>query len=121
MNDIIQFEKEGTKILETNKFFHDLCDIMKSSEFMRFYDKYFNDWSDIQCMIFYMKLYSTIKYEYYNRFNKIISDSLMTYMLQKIMSNADTRQFAINLFNDYKENTHTTTLPFRSMLTFDAS
>ena len=121
MNDVVRFEKKGVKILQTNQFFNDLCGIMKSAEFVRFYDEYFNDWSDVQCMVFYMKLYSTIKYEYYNRFHKLITDGVMTYMLQKIMSDADTRRFALNLFNDYKEHTHTTTLPFRSMLTFDAS
>ena len=47
-------------IKKTNPFFKDLINIMNNSEFKQFYNKYFNDWSDIQAMVFFMKLYCLI-------------------------------------------------------------
>ena len=52
---LAELEKKGTKILKENKFFSDLCSLMKNIDFITFYDEYFKDWSEIQCMIFYMK------------------------------------------------------------------
>ncbi len=54
----------GSKILKENHFFKEFISLMNNTEFKQFYDTYFNDWSDIQTMIFYMKLHSTIEYEY---------------------------------------------------------
>ena len=61
---LIEIERKGGEILNENKFFSDLCSMMKNVEFLKFYDEYLKDWSDIQCMIFYMKLYTTIDFEY---------------------------------------------------------
>ena len=84
---LVEIERKGGKILSENKFFSDLCSLMKNVEFLKFYDEYLKDWSDIQCMIFYMKLYTTIDYEYSNRFNNKISDEAMTYTIKQIMEN----------------------------------
>ena len=51
---LVEIERKGGKILSENKFFSDLCSLMKNVEFLKFYDEYLKDWSDIQCMIFYM-------------------------------------------------------------------
>ena len=112
------FEKKGSKILKTNGFFQDLCNIMKNEEFRKFYDTYFNDWSEIQVIIFYMKLYSTIQYEYQKRYNDSISDELMTYMLHKIMTTSTSRKYAFELFQSYKDIDHNKTQEFRNLLTF---
>jgi hypothetical protein len=50
----------GKKILKDNQFFKDFTNLMRNNEFKQFYQNYFKDWSDIQTMIFYMKLYTTI-------------------------------------------------------------
>ena len=92
---------------------------MKNVEFLKFYDEYLKDWSDIQCMIFYMKLYTTIDYEYSNRFNSKISDEAMTYTIKQIMENRDTRRFAFDLFKDFKDISHKNTGSFRTLLNFD--
>ncbi len=117
-----EIEKKGKEILDSNKFFLDLCNLMSNMEFLKFYDDYFKDWSDIQCMIFYMKLYSTIDYEFQNRYNEKISDSMMTFMLKEIMSDKTTRGYALDLFKDFKETIgHNRTKNFRSLLNFDNS
>lgn len=117
-SSIDRFENKGSKILQTNSFFQDLCRLMKNNDFRTFYDKYFNDWSETQVMIFYMKLYSTIQYEYQKRNSNEISDELMTYMLHKIMTTTDTRKYAFELFQNYKEVDHNKTQEFRNLLTF---
>ena len=68
---------------------------------MLFYNKYFTDWNEIQTMVFFMKLYSTIEDEYTIRLNKQISDSDMLIVLQAVMNNDDTRKYALTLFQDY--------------------
>ena len=77
---------------------------MNSIEFKDFYDNYFKDWSDIETIIFYIKLYKTISYEYTSRFNEEISDEVMTYMLYNVMSNTETRKLALEKFRDLKEH-----------------
>ena len=110
---------QGKEILKQNKFFSDLCNLMKNVEFIEFYDEYFKDWSNIQCMIFYMKLYSTIEYEYSIRYDELITDNTMTYMLKQIMSNKKTRRYAFDLFKDFRDISHKNTGSFRTLLNFD--
>ena len=100
-NNII---KQGENILSKNNFFKKLMNLMNSGEFKDFYDSYFNDWSDIETIIFYIKLYKTIAYEYKNRFNEEINDELMTYMLYNVMSNDQTRKLALEKFRDLKDH-----------------
>lgn len=122
MDQLIKFSTEeckGAEILSRNSFFRDLCSLMKNVEFAKFYDNYFKDWSDIQCMIFYMKLYSTIEYEYKSRFNDDINDEAMTYMMHKIMSEGKTRKIAFELFEKYKNDyNHESSEGFRKELEF---
>jgi hypothetical protein len=116
---LIEIERKGGEILNENKFFSDLCSMMKNVEFLKFYDEYLKDWSDIQCMIFYMKLYTTIDFEYNSRFNDKISDEAMTYTIKQIMENRDTRRFAFDLFKDFKDISHKNTGSFRTLLNFE--
>jgi hypothetical protein len=96
--------KEGENILNKNDFFKKLMNLMNSGEFKDFYDSYFNDWSDIETIIFYIKLYKTIAYEYNNRFNEEINDEIMSYMLYNVMLNEQTRKLALEKFRDFKEH-----------------
>lgn len=110
---------KGAELLKSNPFFSDLCSLMKNVEFSKFYDTYFNDWSDIECMVFYMKLYNTIDFEYEKRFNEKISDEAITFMLHKVMTNKDTRIFAFDLFRNYKDQYgHKSTEGFCKLLEF---
>ena len=121
-NDIVIIDKNETKgaeILTTNPFFKDLIGIMKNTEFKNFYSKYFKDWTDIQTMIFYMKLYTTIEYEYNSRFSNQINDNLMTYTLHNVMTNTNTRSVAMSLFRDFKDLNHSRTYDFRTLIQFN--
>jgi len=112
-------EKKGGELLKTNPFFKDLIGIMKNTDFKNFYSKYFKDWTDIQTMIFYMKLYTTIEYEYNSRFSTQISDNLMTYTLHNVMTNTNTRSVAMSLFRDFKDLNHSRTYDFRTLIQFN--
>ena len=121
-NEIVLIDKNETKgaeILTTNPFFKDLIGIMKNTEFKNFYSKYFKDWTDIQTMIFYMKLYTTIEYEYNSRFSNQINDNLMTYTLHNVMANTNTRSVAMSLFRDFKDLNHSRTYDFRTLIQFN--
>ena len=113
---------EKTKEPGPNVFFMDLIQLMKNEEFKYFYNTYFTDWNEIQSMVFFMKLYSSIEYEYDQRFHKTISDTEMSYMLQQIMTNTNTRKMALQMFNDYQITVdYQKTKQFRTLLVFNKS
>ena len=119
-------EKNGAKILNKNKFFCDFTSLMRNIEFKEFYNNYFKDWSDIQTMIFYMKIYSTIENLYFNKYKSDISDELMTYMLHKIITTNETRKVAIELFKNFKGEKSdiidvNQLVYFESLIDFDSS
>lgn len=95
-------EEEGKNILKKNKFFQDFTSLMRNIEFRDFYQNYFKDWSDIQTMIFYMKIYSTVEEIYYTKHKQNISDELMTYVLHQIITTTETRKVAVELFKNFK-------------------
>ena len=96
-----QSESEGAKILKKNKFFRDFTSLMRNIEFKQFYFNYFKDWTDIQTMIFYMKLYTTIEDAYFGQYNKSISDELITFTLHKIITTDKIRKVAIEMFKNF--------------------
>jgi hypothetical protein len=109
-------KSSGSRILQKNNFFSDLVNLMENKEFKFFYEKYFNDWTDIETMIFYMKLYQSITNEYYERFEKEISKEIITYMMQKIMSDENMRKVAIDCFRKFKDQNYKS---FTNLLSFD--
>ena len=101
-------------------FFGDLVRLMKNQEFRKFYDTHFKDWNEIQSMVFFMKLYSSIEYEYNERFSRTISDIEMGCMLEKIMSDSYTRSMAMELFQEFKASVdYKKTKQFRTLLQFE--
>ena len=95
---------KGSKIYNSNPFFRDLTGLMNNVEFHDFYNKYFQDWSDIQTMIFYMKLYKAIEYGYQTQYQSSIEPELMTFVLHKIMTTTSMRKRAMEIFNSFKES-----------------
>lgn len=110
--------QRGSELLESNKFFADLTKLMKNLDFRKVYNEYFINWSDIQVMIFYMKLYSTIETEYYRRYSNAIQDETMVYMLHQIMSNSSMRKYALSLFSNFKENSIISNKSFCNLIDF---
>ena len=102
-----------------NVFFTDLIRLMKNDDFQYFYKTYFTDWNEIQSMVFFMKLYLSIEYEYKERFNENMTDDEMSCMLQQVMSNTTTRKIALQMFNDYQMTIdYQKTKDFRTLLEF---
>jgi len=94
----------GKKILEENIFFKELDDMMTDEKFRSFYNKYFNDYSDIKISILYMKLYETIQKEYFKINNHEIEKELLVYMIKELMSNKESLKKIISSFNDFENN-----------------
>ena len=108
-NEIIILEKgkkEGGKILKENDFFYELNEVMQENTFRTFYDKYFNDTSDIKTALLYLKLYEKLEKEYKERNNgKAIDEKLLVYMMKQLMSNDNTRRHIVSSFSNYFETT----------------
>lgn len=96
--------KEGSKIYRSNPFFRDLIGLMQNPEFHHFYNQYFSNWSDIETMVFYMKLYKAVEYGYQSKFSAPMEPELMTYTLHRIISTADIRRNAVKIFNNFKNH-----------------
>lgn len=105
--------QSGKKILKDNPFFKDFTSLMRNNEFKQFYENYFKDWSDIQTMIFYMKLYTTIEDAYFSQYKEKITDELMTFTLHKIITTSKIRKMAIDLFKQFKGETLTIINPYK--------
>jgi hypothetical protein len=113
-------EKEGKKILKKNNFFQDFTSLMRNSEFRNFYNQYFKDWSDIQTMIFYMKMYSTIEEIYFIKYHEHISDELMTHTLHKIITTNETRKASVELFKEFKGENNELIVNKKRITSFEA-
>lgn len=107
-NDLVSYERSikiGEKIQKSNRFFKDFTLLMNSPEFTNFYENYFSNWSDIETMIFYMKLYKAVEYGYKKYHDDTINENYMIFILHKIISTNELRQNAIQIFNNFKEST----------------
>ena len=128
-NQINVFDKasvSGKKILKDNQFFRDFTSLMRNDEFKQFYQNYFKDWSDIQTMIFYMKLYTTIEDAYFAQYKEKITDELITFTLHKIITTTEMRKMAVELFKNFKGEKLTIITPnkltnFTDLIDFESS
>ncbi len=96
-------ENEGSIIYKKNNFFKDLHNLMKNPEFKQFYDKYFENWFDIEMMIMYMKLYESIKQSYLLKFNQEIPFTVLLFILREVIRNNETRRMIIDNFELFKK------------------
>jgi hypothetical protein len=120
-NEIVFHEstQKGKKILCENDFFKDFINLMHNIEFNNFYKKYFQNWSDIETMIFYMKLYKAIEYGYSTKFSDEINAELMTFTLHRVMTTSHLRKKAIQIFRNFKESSKTDKEIFNQLLDFE--
>tara|TARA_A100001015_G_scaffold314141_1_gene422934 strand:+ start:91 stop:483 length:393 start_codon:yes stop_codon:yes gene_type:complete len=122
--DLIKLD-ENTK-LENKKdninspFLRDLVEIMNNENFKEFYEKYMNDFTEMETIFFYMKLYETIQFEYNSRYNKKLDDGKIIQLLYNIMNSSDLRKFALELFGNFKSDMLSKkNEKFRSLLNFN--
>jgi len=94
--------QKGKKLLEENPFFKDLDSIMSQTEFRAFYDKYFNDISDMKTVLMYMKLYEELQMQYReHRCNLETEKEVLVYMLKEFISNRNSRRMIVHKFSDF--------------------
>ena len=98
--------ESGKVILEENDFFRELNLTMENMDFKIFYEKYFKNFSDIQTVILYMKLYETIKIEYLEKNGQEIEKEFLAYIMKELMSDDISRKNIINSFQNFSENKH---------------
>jgi hypothetical protein len=96
-NDGLQ---EGKRILAENNFFQDLVKLMENEEFKTFFRKHMFDWSSVKSTVIYMKLYDEFKTKYKNITDDELQESIVVYLLCKIMRNKDLRTFSIKTIDD---------------------
>tara|TARA_B000000475_G_C15818596_1_gene374744 strand:+ start:95 stop:421 length:327 start_codon:yes stop_codon:yes gene_type:complete len=90
------------EIYKKNNFFHDLYELMNNDIFKKFYNKYFNNWIDINTTIMYFKTYETLEYLFYCKYKRQIQKDEMDFLLEKIFKNKYSRQLALEKYNIYK-------------------
>jgi hypothetical protein len=94
--------EKGKKLLEENPFFRDLDSIMTQPEFRTFYDKYFNDISDMKTVLMYMKLYEELQHQYRERScSTDMEKEVLAYMLKELISNRSSRRMIVHKFSEY--------------------
>lgn len=77
---------------------------MQNPDFRTFYDKYFRDYSDIQTVVLYMKLYETIETEYKKTNGKDIEKEFLAYMMKELMCDNIMRKNIIKTYNNFAEH-----------------
>lgn len=105
-NTIVKFQskeiynKLGSEIIEKNKFFRDLSNIMENPEFNEFFNKYLNNWLDVKSIIIYMKLYAEFKEKYNKINNEELDKEIIVFMLKKVMNDKELRSFSIKTIQE---------------------
>jgi len=108
-NQIIKADKnikEGMRILNENHFFQDLVKLMENEEFKKFFKKHMCDWTSVKSTVIYMKLYDEFKTKYKNITDNDLQESIVVYLLCKIMRNKDLRTFSIKTIDDIYTEGH---------------
>lgn len=100
--DSQKIQKLGKKIYKENDFVSKIYDIMQSTIFNEFYEKYIHNHSDVNVMIIFMNTYKVISEQYAKIFKKEISKYEMLYYLKESMSHKVMRKYFINLASDKK-------------------
>jgi hypothetical protein len=105
-NQIINRDRskmQGEKMIKENEFFKDLVSLMENSEFKRFFKKHLSDWISVKSTIIYMKLYDEFKSKYKKITDKELEESIIVYLLSRIMRNKELRPLSIKAIDKMYE------------------
>ena len=97
---------KGSQLLNENDFFRDLCEIMEDPKFIRFFNKYFTNWTEIKSTVIFMKLHQelTSKYKELTSSNIDLDKSIISFIMWKIMRDKHLRPITIKNIDDYYNN-----------------
>ena len=86
---------EGDRLLKENDFFQDLVSLMENEQFKIFLKKHMFDWTSVKSTVIYMKLYDELKTKYKKITDTELEESIVVYLLSKIMRDKNLRPFSI--------------------------
>ena len=86
---------EGDRLLKENEFFQDLVSLMENEQFKLFFKKHMFDWSSVKSTVIYMKLYDEFKNKYKKITNNELEESIVVYLLSRIMRDKTLRPLSI--------------------------
>jgi len=108
-------KKEGTKILNENKFIIGLNNIMQNKEYRDFMNEFATDMNDIKIIILYQKLYDSIEKQYFDKYKIKIPNKLLLVILTKLFSNNKVRKIIMNRYLDFiKYGTNTNLIDLKN-------
>jgi len=94
---------EGERMLNENEFFKDLVSLMENPEFKIFFKKHLCDWISVKSTVIYMKLYDEFKTKYKKITDNELEESIVVYLLSRIMRNKELRPFSIKTIDKMYE------------------
>lgn len=100
-NEPSELQKIGKEELKNNDFFFFLDKLMTHPELRGYINKYFNEWSDIETTIMFIKLYQSIENEFKNS-NCIIQNEEIIAILKVLITNTHYRKEIISEMRRYQ-------------------
>ena len=91
-------------IKNNNHFMNDLYNIMNNPTFKVFYNKYCDNWDNINTVIMYFKLFEIIEISFYKNFNRTITKKEILYILNNIIKNTLFRKIIVDNYQLFKNS-----------------
>ena len=84
-------------------FMLDLHNLMNNKQFRIFYNKYFDNWLNINTIIMYFKLYEVVEISFFKKFNRVIKKEEMLFILNNIIKNNILRKIVVDNYTLFKD------------------
>lgn len=94
---------EGQRIMRENEFFQDLVELMENEQFKKFFKKHMSNWVEVKSTLIYMKLYDEFKSKYKRLTADDLEESIVIYLLCKLMRDRNLRPFSIKTIDKIYE------------------
>lgn len=92
--------KNNQLVVKKNKKKHDTIEqvsqIMENPEFIKIFDKHFDNWDDIKTIIMMMKIYRYVKLH-----NPDLNQDQMSHIIRTIILNPQSRSIIANQMNEF--------------------
>ena len=92
-------EGRGQALFSNNKTMRDIGTMMEHPEFKKFFDRYFDDWSDATTMIMLLKVYQKLADEFpeLNGYERLA-------LVHELIGRSPTRQFIVENMQDWVQS-----------------
>jgi len=82
----------------------DLYKLMNNTEFRTFYNKYFDNWININTIVMYFKLYEVVEVSFFKKFKRPIKKDEMIFILNNIIKNRFLRKIVVDNYMLFKDS-----------------